>query len=100
MTEAAQHQALGRFGAHALMHAAMQIRTFGSEPDLSDRFITELVQSGAYQVSTLSVLPWTFPFTRAWIARHFLTADRVLEAVAWSVRDGVAKTPAEWMSAP
>ena len=29
-----------------------------------------------------------------------LSDPHAFEAVAWSVRDGVAKTPAEWMSAP
>jgi imidazolonepropionase-like amidohydrolase len=133
MSEGAQREALG-FGAYALMHAAMQIRILWSEPDLSDAFLAELLDSGAYQLSTLSVfetfpeafpralldeprarllvpavelhtarapdaverfgaeligfgLPWTFAFTRGWIAREFLTPARVLEAVRQGQRN-------------
>jgi imidazolonepropionase-like amidohydrolase len=127
MTEETQREALA-FGAHALMHSAMQIRPFAAAPELSDGFVAELAQSGAYQLTTLSVfetfpeafprelldtpraallvpaveletarapdavdrfgrsalgygLPWTFAFTRGWLARTFLTAERVREAV-------------------
>jgi imidazolonepropionase-like amidohydrolase len=55
-TESTQRAAL-RIGAHALLHAAMDATS--PEP-LSDAFVAEMRASGAYQVTTLSVVE-TFP---------------------------------------
>jgi len=55
-TEATQREALD-LGAHALMHAALDA---GAPEEISDVFIERLAASGAYQLTTLSVVD-TFP---------------------------------------
>ena len=54
-TEEAQRAAL-QHGAHALMHAALDVPLLGewlAKPDLSDEFVAALAKSGAYQLTTL-----------------------------------------------
>jgi imidazolonepropionase-like amidohydrolase len=123
-TESTQSAALDR-GAHAIMHAALDMAL---PQELSDAFIERLAKSGAYQLTTLSVLetfptlydrrrldeplvrlvvpeieldtarapdalrhfyvriigwgaPWTWEFTRPWLARFVLSQDRLLHAL-------------------
>lgn len=123
--EAAQDEALA-LGPRALMHAAMD--PMWPTP-LSDAFVARMKASGAYQVTTLSVLatfpamfdrarlsdpltrlvvpaveletaaapdapdrfaiamigfaaPWTFEFTRPWLASFFISRSRLEAAIA------------------
>jgi len=123
-TESTQRAALD-IGAHAIMHAALDM---AAPQELSDAFIERLGKSGAYQLTTLSLIdtfpavydvsrvddphvrlvvpeielatahapdavrhfyvgvigwaaPWTFEFTRPWIARFALSRDRLLHAL-------------------
>ena len=123
-TESTQGAALD-IGAHAIMHAALDA---GAPEELSDRFIERLAESGAYQLTTLSLTdtfptlydvsrldeplvrlvvpeielatarapdatrhfdvnvigwaaPWTWEFTRPWIASFALSRDRLLHAM-------------------
>lgn len=123
-TEATQSAALD-LGAHALMHAAFDML---APEELSDAFLERLARSGAFQVTTLSLLetfpslfdrsrlddplvrlvvpeielatardpdatrhfyvsvigwaaPWTFEFTRPWIASIALSQTRLREAL-------------------
>jgi imidazolonepropionase-like amidohydrolase len=56
MTEDTQAEAL-RLGAHAIMHAALN---FQAPKELSPEFVAEIKASGAYQLTTLSIVD-TFP---------------------------------------
>jgi imidazolonepropionase-like amidohydrolase len=124
-------------GAHAIMHAPMGgawAGQFFGATDVSDAYAERLAASGAYQLSTLSLLdtwpggydtarldeplvrltvpavelatardpeavqrfavtilgaavPWTFEFTRPWLARQLWSAENLRDGLAYSQRN-------------
>jgi imidazolonepropionase-like amidohydrolase len=129
-TESTQVAAID-LGARALMHAALDMM---APEDLSEGFVERLARSGAYQLTTLSLVetfpavydatrlddpllrlvvpevelatardpkarrhfdvrvigwgaPWTFEFTRPWIASVMLSKDRLLRSIRTAQRN-------------
>ncbi len=124
-------------GAHAIMHAPMGgpwAGQFFGVSDLSDDFVERMVSSGAYQLTTFSLLdtwpglydparlddarvrltvpevelatarnadaarafaisllgaavPWTFEFTRPWLARQLWSRDNLEQGLRYSQRN-------------